>query len=338
MVAALPRSFDATTLAELTGRVPAEAEFREAFSRLVAYPFVYERSDGQLSLHDSIRQALLERWQGQVLSGGDRDEHLRRLLSYYTRCYQQARIAAGALARVGPLMRRVNPARYGHAAERTEELLVRPAIEALHVAMMISPDEGRRWLEATFWELEHERRYGLCGLLVSAFAEDADMVSPEARAWHKGWAAYFAARLANARMRWAEADQHLGRVERFEDVDLKLAAWTYIQKARGLRGQCRFADAEAALDRAIAIHDEHHTDDWNAWSPWSAKADVYQQLWEPVREVAARREALERATKAENFRVVVWQLVSLVSALPAIGDLDGAARYLLDAVPAHGSI
>jgi len=332
MAAALPRTFDAVTLGALVGRAPTDGEFTGAFSRLIAYPFVDERPDGQFALHDSIQQALLERWQSPSAAPGDLGEHLRRLLSHYNERYKSARNSAAALAQVGPLMRQVNPHRYFDAANRIEDMLVRPVIEALHIALVIGPDEGWQQLETVFAELEQERRYGLCEMLVNSYAEDARTVPPDARAQHAAWAAYFAARLANDRQHWEDAERYTRRVKRPEEIGLTLATRIQYEQARSLRGQGQFSEALAAIDRGIVNHDEHYVDDWRASVTWRMKADIYQQLWELDNEVRACRQGLEWATSAGNQNAAVTQLLRLVSALDADGDVNGAARCLLDAL------
>lgn len=328
MAAALPRAFDMALLAKLTEAETAEPNFADAFAGLVTNPFVYERSDGTYSLHDSIREALLDRWRGVE----DRDEHLQRLLAYYNARYRQARKMAEALAQVGGVMRRVNFARWSAATERTEDLLIRPAIEALHVALMIGPDEGWQQLRTTFQELEAESRYRLCAMLVSSFTEDVNLVPEAARTVHEGWSAYFAARLATRRKYWDEAERQLQKVERPEDIDLKLASWVYTVKSISMAGQWRMGEALAALDSEIAIHDQHQIDLWNAPVPWGNKAHIYRSLWDQDREVTALQEAVRWADKAQNVTARITNQLALVRALSAKGDPDSAASNLLDAV------
>jgi tetratricopeptide (TPR) repeat protein len=328
MAAALPRGFDKAVLAALKGKDPADTEFSNAFAGLIAFPFVYDRAAGMYSLHDSIRSVLLAQWRDRA----DFQEHLRRLLAYHNERYQQAKRTARALATVAETMRRINVSRWSTASERTEDLLIRPAIEALYVALMISPDEGWQRMINTFTEFEGQSRFRLCGLLVSAFAEHADDVPASSRAARDGWAAYFAARLANDRQRWEEADNYLKQVEEPERIDLKLANWIYSEKARNLTGQYRFDEAIAVHDHDIALEEEHHLDPWNASVPWSDKAQIYRQLWDQAQEAEALREAVRLAAKAENNYSLVIDQCLLADALAAVGDFDSAIGSLLTAL------
>jgi tetratricopeptide (TPR) repeat protein len=328
MAAALPRGFDKAVLAALTAKDPADAEFSSAFAGLIAFPFVYDRAAGMYSLHDSIRSVLLKQWRDRA----DFQEHLRRLLAYHNERYQQAQRTARALATVAETMRRINVSRWSAASERTEDLLIRRAIEALHVALMISPDEGWQRMIDTFIEFEGQSRFRLCGMLVSAFAEHTDDVPASSRAAHDGWAAYFAARLANDRQRWEEADNYLKQVQEPERIDLKLASWLYSEKARNLMAQYRFDEAIAMHDRDIALEEEHHIDPWNASIPWGDKAQVYRQLWDQAKEAEALREAVRLAAKAQNNYSLVIDQCLAVDALAAVGDFDSAIGSLLEAL------
>jgi len=330
MAAALPRAFDATLLGRLTDTDEARSDFADAFARLVANPFVYERTDGMYSLHDSIREALLDRWRGL----DDRDEHLRRLLAHYDARYRQARRLEEALARAGAVMRRANFARWSVATERTEDLLIRPAIEALHVALMIGLDEGWQQMRTTFREFEAESRYRLCAMLVSSWADDGDLVPDSKRVVHQGWSAYFAARLAGQRKQWDEVERQLQKVERPEDIDFKLATWIYTIKSISLASQWRMNEALASLDSEIAFQDRHQADLWNASIPWINKAHIYSQLWDQDRQIAAAQEALRLADRAQNVAARIDHQLHLVRALSIKGDVDGAATNLLDAVRA----
>jgi tetratricopeptide (TPR) repeat protein len=328
MAAALPRAFDAALLGRLTDTDSTRSDFADAFAKLVANPFVYERTDGMYFLHDSIREALLDRWRGV----DDRDEHLRQLLAHYDERYRKARRLDEALAQVGAVMRRANLARWSAAAERTEDLLIRPAIEALHVALMIGLDEGWEQMKTTFREFEGESRYRLCAMLVSSWAEDADLVPDAKRAAHQGWSAYFAARLAYRREQWDEAERQLQKVERPEDIDLKLASWIYTIKSISLASQWRMNEALAALDSEIAFGDQHQIDVRNASIPWINKAHIYGQLWDQDLEIAALQEAVRRADKAQNVEARIRHQLDLVRALSIRGEFDGAAINLIDAV------
>jgi len=328
MVAALPQGFDKPMLAALTGKDPADAEFSHAYSGLIAFPFVYNRAAGMYSLHDSIRSMLHAQWRDRA----DFSEHLRRLLDYQDGRFRQAQRMARALATVTETMRRINVSRWSAAAERTEDRLIRPAIEALRVALMIGPDEGWQRMVETFTEFERQSRYRLCGMLVSAFTQQADDVPAESRAAHAGWAAYFAARLADNRQRWEEAESYLMRVKEPEGIDLKLASWLYTEKAQNLTGQYRFDEALAMHDRNIALEEEHHIDPWNASVPWGAKAQIYRQLWDQAREGEALREAVrEAAETGNNYNLVIDQCL-LAEAMAAVGDSGSAMSSLLEAM------
>ena len=177
--AALPRAFDKAVLATLTGQDQADAEFSKAFSELVAFPFVYERAADMYSLHDSIRSVLLA-------SGGIGPTSK----STFGDCLPITTSATSGLSgrpgtrHCGGVMRRINVSRWSAASERTEDLLIRRAIEALHVALMIGPDEGWQRMIDMFIEFEGQSRYRLCGMLVGAFAEHIDDVPTDARAPH----------------------------------------------------------------------------------------------------------------------------------------------------------
>jgi tetratricopeptide (TPR) repeat protein len=329
LTSALPRAFDADMLAALTGNDAADSGFARAFAGLAANSFVYERADGMLALHDSIRPTMLDRCRADMAGMASR---VQRLLEYHQRQYRQARGTADALARVGPLMRQARSERWSAAADRVEDLLIRPAIEALHVAFMIKPDKGHGQLVETFVQLEDEARYRLCGLLVSAFAEEASELPAEAQATYRGWTACFAARLANDQQLWKEAERQLASVAEPEELDLKLASWIYTEQARYLNGQDRYDEALAALDRMIVIHDEHKVDRWNACVPWGRKAEIYQSLWDQDQEVAAWRESARRAENEGNTDALIRQQLQLASALVQLGDLDGAFDTLLEAV------
>jgi tetratricopeptide (TPR) repeat protein len=328
MAAALPRAFDKVTLAALTEQGRDDATFTKAFSALVAFPFVYERAAGMYSLHDSIRPVLLQQWHDRA----DFEEHLRRLLAHHDERYQQARRTAEALAAVTEVMRSIDVSRWNAAADRIEDLLIRPAIEALHIALMIAPDEGWKRMGRTFSEFARQSRYRLCGMLISAFTEHVGDVPVEARAAHNGWASYFAARLADNRQRWEEADEHLKRVEQPEKIDLKLASWIYTEKAKNLEGQCRFDEAIAMHDRDIAFEKEHQIDQWNASVPWAQKAQIYRTLWDQTREAVALQEAVRLAAKAGNTYSLVTGQCLLVDSLSAVGDFDHAIGTLLEAM------
>lgn len=329
LTAALPRAFDANMLATLTDHNPTDDDFSHAFAQLLSNSFVYERSDGLFALHDSIRPALLSRCRADVDS---MTERLNRLLDYHNTQYQLARETASALARAGSLIRGVNVHRWSAAADRVEDMLIRPAIEALHVALMMGPDAGWKQLEETFSQFEDESRYRLCGMLASAFAEETDAVPAEAQASHRGWSAYFAARLANDQGLWKEAEQQLASVAASEEIDLKLASWLYTEKSTCLVGQDRYDEALAALDREIVIHDKHNIDPWNAHVPWSGKAEIYRLLWDQDHEVEAWRESIRRAGESGNTAALICGQLQLARTLQVLGDLDSAFDAILAAV------
>lgn len=326
--AALPRAFDKATLAALTQEDGSSAEFTSAFSGLIAFPFVYGPTAGTYSLHDSVRSVLLRQWRDRA----DYPEHLQRLLAYYDECYQKARNTAAALASVTETMRRINVDRWSAAAEHTEDLLIRPVIEALHVALMIGIGEGWQRMTSAFTDFENQARYRLCGMLVTVFAEHADNVPDEARAAHNGWAAYFAARLADDRQRWEEAEEHLEKVKQPEKIDNRLASWVYSEKAANLAGQCRYDEALAMHDRNIALEEENQIDPWNTSVSWSAKAQIYRLLWDQTREAAALQEAMRSASEAGNTYNLVVSKCLMVDALSAVGDTDAAVTTLLEAM------
>jgi len=328
MASALPRSFDKPTMAALTGKSANGAEFTNAFSGLIAFPFVYERTTGTYSLHDSIRSVLLPQWRDRT----DFHEHLQRLLAYHNQRYQEARSTAQEFAAVAETMRRINADRWSAAAERIEDLLIRPAIEAIHVALMIGPDEGWRQMMDEFAEFERDLRFRLCGMLVDAFAGHTDDIPAEARAAHDAWAAYSAARLADGRQRWEEAEEHLRRVPEPEKIDIKLASWIYSEKAKNLAGQCRYDEAIAMHDRDIALEQEHHSDPWNSSVPWGEKAQIYRTLWDQGREATALEEAAKLAEQAGNTYNLVLNQCLMVDALTTVGDQGSAMNMLLAAM------
>ncbi|MGD9703411.1 MAG: hypothetical protein AB7Q42_13935 [Acidimicrobiia bacterium] len=332
-LSALPRSFDRRVLAVLVERAVDDPSFEDAFAFLVSLPFVHERRDGALSLHDTVREPLLRQWERGAVTGLDRADSLERLCGYYVDEYEAGRRAADALARAGPVIRAASLERFRAAAARVEDCIVRPAIEAQHVAMQISPTRGRQRFESTVFELEGDNALNLVELVVRGFAEDAAGVADdEERELLQAWASYYEARLANSRSEWRLGEERLDAFGDVEELDPKLATWIESERARTFRGQSRFGEQLAALDREIALHETLGVDTWNHFWPWRSKAEVHSLMWDSESEIAAYETALARAESAGNDAAAVSVLLGLSSALTAVGDPDGAARHIVSAL------
>ncbi|MEO9240413.1 MAG: hypothetical protein ABI418_20250, partial [Jatrophihabitantaceae bacterium] len=231
MAAALPRSFDLDTLAAMLQRPREDPDLVAALDRLTSHALVEERANGQFALHDLIRSDVAARWLEPERTA-QREQLLGRLREHYDQAYTRAREAATALAEVGVLMRQVRPQRYLACLERIEDQLVRPAVESVLAAVLISTADGWQQFTQTFTEQEEQRRYRICELLITAYADAARLVAAEQRPLHQGWVTYFLARLANDREQWQPAQQllALGRPFRFQPAGRDVAADQVVQR------------------------------------------------------------------------------------------------------------
>lgn len=331
MASALPRAFDRSILAAILDRTTDDAEFDAAFERLRAYPLVEVRVNGQLALHDVIRVELLDRW-AEPDCVSDRNRRLDRLRSYYQAAYEDACRDAEALAEVGRVIRDASLDRYAVCRERIEDHLVRPAIEAVNTALLVGPDAGLDQFTEIFQTQEELRRFGVCELLLRAYA-DAEPDSGESeRHSHHAWAAYYAARLAGHRGDWQRAQHLVEEVPIATLDDHKIVIWLKGILAQALVRQSRFAEALKALDDVIEEHDRFHADDWNSSVPWDSKASIYEQLWDIPERIAALREATRRANDAGNKAMALNLRLRIAKSFHAMGDRSAAMREFASAV------
>jgi tetratricopeptide (TPR) repeat protein len=330
--AALPRSFDADLLASLVDRSREDPEFRTARQSLLEYSFLHRRGADGWALHDSIRQALLQLWLTSEDAPGDRDEALVRLEDQYKIRYAEQRTAMAHLAQLEELLSSVDPKRYRSLRDALEDRLIRSATEAVHTALRRSFEAGWIRLSNIYSDLEEDRRLHLCNLLIRSWAADDSIVTDDDRPLFTAWTIYFNARTTNGRDRWEEALEQLGGVTSPEAIDLKYATWYHSERARALRGLSRFHEAIDAVNREIAIHDEHHVDDTNSSTPWTQKAGLYNVLWDADAEIECYRHALRRAQETGSLDRQVIIRLGLAVAVDGSTDQQAALDELLRAI------
>jgi len=331
MASALPRAFDRSVLAAILDRTPDDAEFEAAFERLRTYPLVEVRVNGQLALHDVIRVELLDRW-AEPDCVGDRNRHLERLRAYYQAAYEDACRDADALAEVGRVIRDASLDRYAFCRERVEDHLVRPAIEAVNTALTIGPARGLEQFTEIFQTQEELRRFGVCELLLRAYA-DAEPSSGESdRHSHHAWATYYAARLAGQRGDWQTAQRLVEDLPIATLDDHKIVIWLKGLLAHALVRQSRFTEALKALDDVIAEHERYHADDWNSSVPWDSKASIHEQLWDIPERIDALREATRLANDAGNKAMALSLRLRVAKSLHAMGDRSAATCEFMSAL------
>ncbi len=328
MAACLPRSFDAATLAAMLDRSPQDAELQATLGRLTAHSLVEERANGQFALHDLLRKAIGSRWQSAELAG-QRRLMLERLQRYYASGYRAASAAASALAEVGGLMRQVRPERYLAGVVRIEERLVRTAVNTVVVAVQLDIETGLRQFAEIFDEQAVCRRFRVCDLLLTGYAEAAGLVAEPDRDRQRGWATYFAARLAIYRRDWHAAQRQLDGIPPELFADLRFQSWVTMARADLLRGWCRFAEAAGQMEQVVKLNDQHHRDDYNAGLAWMTLADIHAQLWDVEAEVGDRRLAVAAAERYGNLPVALQGRTELAKALRIAGEPAAAAGELM---------
>ena len=141
---------------------------------LVAYPFVRERANGGYSVHDSMRDPLLDWWTRNPSVGVNLAESSDRLLDVYRATYKEARRGAEHLSAVASLVRSTNAERYLELREAIDDISTRSAIDIIHLALRIGQDRGLTAFTQIFFDLESEQALDLCGVITAAFAEQSE--------------------------------------------------------------------------------------------------------------------------------------------------------------------
>lgn len=332
MFAAIPRSFDTELLAELAGHVPDDVDFGETFARLLQLPLVKSRAAGWV-MDSELRRSCLLHWRSSSTSSDDLDSLRDRVVATWTSRYESARAASEALARVEPVMRTTNVDRLRDARRDLENLILTPMLEALHAAVERDPEDGFGSFQIWFQDCESGGEERLGEVLVRSFAEDVLTIDdPAMRARMARWTRYYRARLAESRRDYELATTLLDEAVTADGVDPMLETWTETLRSRLLMSVDNLPEALATIERAIALHDGRHVDDWNESVPWAMKAALHAQLWDTESEIAAVEQALALARREQNQGATISGLLSLAAAEAATGSLPRAAEHLLSAL------
>jgi len=333
LIAAVPRKFDASLLAMLSGHEPGDEEFSVAFDSLISMPFVVRSRDERYRMHDEIRDALIRRFR---CTSKDRESFRvlnEKLADFYSTEHVRARMTADQFDTVDVLLRTVSPNRMVAMRSAVEDQLVRPLLEAQHHRIVVDPaGAGLDHFRRSFTLYEGEGRFGICRLLIRSWQKDTEHVAGAGLARLRDWGMYYRARLAVA-----ERDEERARAITTEllgrdELDPGIRARCHTLVTDSLIAECRF---EGALNEATAqleLRGEKDPDQSGRSVVLRQQAEIHRRLYDSEAQAACLHLALAAAGSAGN-REGEAAILSDLSALHASqGNIVDASKHAIQAM------
>src|SRR6266704_2138048 len=334
---AIPRSFDADTIAVLRNAPDDRSRNEELLGRLVRYEFVLDVGQGVFAYHDVTRDAVLRGWYRDETARPRFQLFNERLVRFYLSRYDHGQELSLHLGRMSQVVKRASLARYSQLVSAIDEAMLTPLLAALYHKTLLSPEEAYKFLWSEFKTYEGRGAFNFCNSLVNGLRENLKNVLSYGFADeaviknHLRWMDFLEMRIMRSRGEYSEAEAGLRQVLKEAD-EPKLRSWILSEIGLALHHQFRLEEAREVYEEELQLALATRVDPMNISSSYTRVGMIEHDLGKLDAARDAFTKAIESAREENNPVREAYGHVFLARLQVYQGDPQEALSYALVAL------